>query len=120
MTSSQLASQHGTRRDFLKQGTTGLAALGISTSIDAATNRTPLRFGLNADPHLLGRRAPGNEANFKQFVDQMQQFQPDFAVDLGDFGCQIAEGQTTREMHDGQLEALKHHVGVFGQLKCPR
>ncbi len=120
MTSSQLASQHGTRRDFLKQGTTGLAALGISTSIDAATNRTPLRFGLNADPHLLGRRAPGNEANFKQFVDQMQQFQPDFAVDLGDFGCQIAEGQTTREMHDGQLEALKLHVGVFGQLKCPR
>jgi hypothetical protein len=41
--------------------------------------------------------------------------QSDFAVDLGDFGC-----QTTREMHDGQLEALKHHVQVFGQLKGPQ
>jgi hypothetical protein len=126
MTSSQHANRHGTRRDFVKQGTTGLAALGISTSfnaatkINAATKPAPLRFGLNADPHLLGRQVPGHEANFKQFVDQMQQFQPDFAVDLGDFGCQIAEGQTTREMHDGQLDALQHHVGVFGQLKCPR
>ena len=23
-------------------------------------------------------------------------------------------------MHDGQLEALQHHVGIFGQLQCPR
>ena len=117
---SQLSLQHVNRRDFLKRGGAGLAVTGISTSLNAATKRTPLRFGLDADPHLMGRRTAGHEANFKQFVDQMQRFQPHFAVDLGDFGCQIAEGQTTREMHDGQLEALKHHVQVFGQLKCPR
>ena len=50
----------------------------------------------------------------------MKQFKPDFAIDLGDFGCQISEGQTTQVMHDGQLEALGHHVKVFSQLKCPR
>ena len=26
----------------------------------------------------------------------MQLFRPGFAIDLGDFGCQVAEGQTTR------------------------
>ncbi|MBP90568.1 MAG: hypothetical protein CMJ64_28305 [Planctomycetaceae bacterium] len=40
MTSSQLANQHETRRDFLKQGATGLAALGVSTSPHAAPTRT--------------------------------------------------------------------------------
>jgi hypothetical protein len=109
-----------TRRDFIARGAVGFAVATATKSLNAAPNRTPLRFGLNADPHLLGRRAPGNEANFKQFVDEMKQFKPEFAIDLGDFGCQIAEGQTTREMHDGQLEALRHHVGVFAQLKCPR
>ena len=79
-----------------------------------------LRFGLNADPHLLGRRAAGNEANFLSFVKAMKTWRPDFAIDLGDFGCQIAEGTTTQAMHDGQLEALKHHVKVFSQVPCPR
>ena len=120
MTASQKPTQHVSRRQFLGHGAAGLALAGISQSLNAAEPRRPLRIGLNADPHLLGRRAAGNEANFKKFVDQMQQFRPDFAVDLGDFGCQISEGQTTREMHDGQLQALKHHVGVFAQLKCPR
>jgi hypothetical protein len=108
------------RRGFIAGGGAGLAVAAVTPSSNAAPNRTALRFGLNADPHLLGRRAPGNEANFKQFVDQMKRFKPDFAIDLGDFGCQIAEGQTTREMHDGQLAALQHHVGVFAQLECPR
>jgi hypothetical protein len=49
----------------------------------------------------------------------MQKFQPDFAVDPGDFDCQIFEGQTTREIYDGQLEALKHQLSVFGELKYP-
>jgi len=79
-----------------------------------------LRFGLNADPHLLGRRTAGNEANFLGFVKAMKTWRPDFAIDLGDFGCQIAEGTTTQAMHDGQLEALKHHVSVFSQVPCPR
>ena len=71
-------------------------------------------------PTLNGRKTPQNEANFQEFVDQTKKFDPDFAIDLGDFGCQIASGQTTKEMHDGQLEALQHHVGIFGQLQCPR
>ena len=108
------------RRDFIVQSAAALAVSGASTSFGAENKTGSLKFGLNADPHLLGRRARGNEANFQTFVDQMKQFQPDFAIDLGDFGCQVAEGQTTKEMHDGQLEALKHHIGVFAQLKCPR
>ena len=108
------------RRKFLKWGAVGVATSGLAAGLHAADKLEPLRFGLNADPHLLGRRTPANEANFKSFVDQMQTFQPDFAVDLGDFGCQVSEGQTTREMHDGQLTALKHHVDVFAQLRCPR
>ena len=84
------------------------------------TGTVRLRFGLNADPHLLGRRAAGNEANFLGFVKEMVKWRPDFAIDLGDFGCQIAEGTTTQEMHDGQLEALKHHAKVFSQVPCPR
>ncbi|MBM81661.1 MAG: hypothetical protein CMJ78_13865 [Planctomycetaceae bacterium] len=108
------------RRDFIVQGAAALAMAGTAGSLSAADDAAPLKFGLNADPHLLGRRARGNEANFKAFVDQMKQFNPDFAIDLGDFGCQIAEGQTTQEMHDGQLEALKHHVSVFAQVGCPR
>ena len=79
-----------------------------------------LRFGLNADPHLLGRRTAGNEANFLGFVKEMVKWRPDFAIDLGDFGCQVAEGTTTQAMHDGQLSALKHHVKVFSQVPCPR
>ena len=118
--SSRKSNRDINRRDFITHGAAGLAVVGASASLGAVTESTTLRFGLNADPHLLGRRAAGNEANFKQFVDQMKQFKPDFAIDLGDFGCQISEGQTTHKMHDGQLEALKHHVAVFGQLKCPR
>lgn len=117
MTIFQPSTHRVNRRDFLNLSAAGLVPAGISTSLSPATKRTPIRFGLNADSHLMGCRTPGREANFKQFVDQMQQFRPDFAVDLGDFGCQISEGQTTQEMHDGQLEALKHHVQVFGQLK---
>lgn len=108
------------RRGFLKQGTAGLSLAGISSTLAATAIRAPLRIGLNADPHLLGRRTAGNEANFKKFVDQMKEFKPHCAFDLGDFGCQISEGQTTQQMHDGQLEALKHHVSVFAQLSCPR
>ena len=108
------------RREFIRQGTAGLAVLGASASPNVAAKSSSLRFSLNADPHLLGRRTPTNEANFKEFVDQTRQFKPDFAIDLGDFGCQVAAGQTTQQMHDGQLEALHHHVSEFAQLNCPR
>ena len=108
------------RRTFLGQSAAGLTALGTTTAVGVAPGRPKLRFGLNADPHLQGARQSGRARNFKRFVDQMQKFQPDFAIDLGDFGIQVAEGQTTQEMHDGQLAGLKHHLGVFSQLKCPR
>ena len=129
MPSSRSQTNSMNRRRFLGHSAVGLSIAASSiTRCDSApadeqepiSEESPLRFGLNADPHLLGRRSPGNEANFKQFVDQMQESQPSFAIDLGDFGCQVAEGQTTREMHDGQLSALRHHVGVFAELKCPR
>lgn len=79
-----------------------------------------VRFGLNTDAHLLGRRTPDNEASFRRFVDEMICWKPDFVVDLGDFGCQCGKGVTTEQMHDCQLKALKHHVAVFSRVPCPR
>jgi len=122
MNSPNLSDTDVTRRRFLGCSTAGLAlsAIGTPACADKPKERRPVTFGLNADPHLLGRNVPAHEANFQRFVTQMRQLQLDFCIDLGDFGCQVAEGQTTREMHDGQLQALKHHVGVFSQLECPR
>jgi len=99
-----------------------LSSHQLSTVVASQVAAGPvrLRFGLNADPHLLGRRTAGNEANFLGFVKDMVKWRPDFAIDLGDFGCQVAEGTTTEAMHDGQLSALKHHVKVFSQVPCPR
>ena len=109
------------RRTFLGQSSAaGLAVLGPLSSAEAAPPKPLLRFGLNADPHLQGARPSGRATNFRQFVDRMKVFQPEFAVDLGDFGIQVSEGVTTREMHDGQLAGLKYHRAVFAQLKCPR
>jgi len=117
---------HIDRREFIRSGT----VLGLSTVVSPNvfasqkqaddTSIRPVRFGLNADPHLMGRRTPGNESNFLKFVVEMKHWQPDFAIDLGDFGCQAAEGTTTQAMHDDQLKALKHHVEVFDQVPCKR
>ena len=108
------------RRTFLGQSAAGLAAVGAVSSAEAATRKPMLRFGLNADPHLQGARPSGRATNFRKFVDRMKTFQPEFAVDLGDFGIQVSEGQTTQEMHDGQIAGLKYHLDVFSQLKCTR
>ena len=102
------------------QGVASLALTGAASAQASTTKRPSLRFGLNADPHLQGGVPAGRAIKFQRFVDQMQKFQPELAIDLGDFGIQIAEGQTTRAMHDGQLASLKHHAGVFAKLKCPR
>ena len=110
------------RRGFLAAGAAGyvVGAAAAESALGEETEKVRLRMGVNADPHLLGRRSPGNEANFHLFVDEMKRWKPDFAIDLGDFGCQVAEGMTTREMHDKQLEGLHHHVSVFRRLECPR
>jgi len=110
------------RRGFLAANAVGYCVGGtLAQSLVAEeTGKVRLRMGVNADPHLLGRRSPGNEANFLVFVEQMKTWKPDFAIDLGDFGCQVAEGTTTQQMHDKQLEGLRHHVSVFRQLECPR
>ena len=50
----------------------------------------------------------------------MRLWRPHFVTDLGDFGCQAGEGQTTLQLHDAQRTALAHHVGVFSTLSCPR
>jgi hypothetical protein len=118
MTTRELVQPPVDRRTFLGQSAAGLAVIG--SAAEAAPPRPMLRFGLNADPHLQGARSSGRATKFLRFVSQMKKFQPEFAVDLGDFGIQVSEGQTTRAMHDGQLEGLKHHLGVFAQLKCPR
>ena len=110
------------RRGFLAANAVGycIGATASQPVVGEERGKVRLRMGVNADPHLLGRRSPGNEANFLVFVEEMKRWKPDFAIDLGDFGCQVAEGVTTQEMHDKQLEGLKHHVSVFRQLTCPR
>ena len=120
MTTHQFTTPPVDRRTFLGQSAAGLAAVGAVPSAEAATRKPMLRFGLNADPHLQGARPSGRATNFRKFVDRMKTFQPEFAVDLGDFGIQVSEGQTTQEMHDGQIAGLKYHLDVFSQLKCPR
>ena len=111
-----------TRRGFLAATAVGcyVGTTSERSSADDASDKIRLRMGVNADPHLLGRRSPGNEANFLTFVQEMKRWKPDFAIDLGDFGCQVAEGITTELMHDKQLEGLLHHVSVFRKLTCPR
>ena len=85
----------------------------------AASRQTTVRFGVTADCHLLGRRAPGNERHLQAFVDEMTRWKPDFVIDLGDFACQAGEGQTTAELHDAQLRGLTHHWSVLSGVPCP-
>jgi len=81
------------RRRFLAASAAGycVGATARESVLAEETGKVRLRMGVNADPHLLGRRAPGNEANFLLFVEEMKRWKPDFAIDLGDFGCQVAE-----------------------------
>ena len=106
------------RRGFLASSAVGYCAgATFSHALSAGEpGKVRLRMGVNADPHLLGRRSPGNEANFLVFVEEMKRWKPDCVIDLGDFGCQVAEGQTTRQMHDKQLEGLRHHVSGNSNL----
>ncbi len=78
-----------------------------------------VRFGISADDHLIGGRTPGHLSFTQNFVKAMQQWQPDFVIDLGDFACQCAEGQTTPQLHDCQLEYLKLHWALFSSVPCP-
>ena len=79
----------------------------------------PVRFAVTADCHLMARRTPANERHLRAFVEEMTRWKPDFVIDLGDFACQAAEGQTTRELHDTQLQGLIHHWSVFSKAPCP-
>ena len=78
-----------------------------------------VRFGISADDHLIGGSTSGHLAYTQNFVRAMQQWQPDFVIDLGDFACQCAEGQTTPQLHDCQLEYLKVHWALFCTVPCP-
>ena len=93
--------------------------LALSACCLAEETATTIRFGITADAHLLGRRAPRNEANIRDFVAAMTKWKPDFVIDVGDFACQCGSGQTTPELHDGQLAGLKHHWQVFSSAPCP-
>ena len=79
-----------------------------------------LRFGITADCHLLGRTTPEHEAYLKGFVEVMVEWRPDFVMDVGDFVCQVGSGDTTREMHNGQLKGLVHHWSVLGPRREAR
>ena len=101
-------------------------ALGASAQAPAEPRLT---FGLTADAHLLGRGAPQNEATVAGFVEEMCRWRPDFAIDMGDFGCQAlpaevpedaGKGVTTSALHRAQLAGLEHHAAVFARVPCPR
>lgn len=97
-------------------------ARGASDETTGRPTRQAVRFGMTADPHLMGRNSPDNEAKFQRFVEAMIQWKPDFAIDLGDFACQVGDrgGVSTPQLHDGQLRGLIHHVAVFSRVPCPR
>ena len=86
---------------------------------DAVGGHSSVRFGLTTDCHLMSRRTPGNEAYLREYVAEMNRWKPDFVVDLGDFACQAGEGQTTRELHDAQLQGLIHHWSVLSKVPGP-
>ena len=76
-----------------------------------------IRFGVSADCHL--QRGAQNEVFFREFVEDMVQWKPDFVIDLGDLACQTANGQTTQELHDAQLNGLICDWGILSKLSCP-
>jgi hypothetical protein len=97
------------------------ATAAAATDVTGHDDTVRLRFGMTADAHLLGRTAPENESVLRSFVETMKTWRPDLVVEMGDFGCQISNDPiTTTSMHDGQLEALHHHVSVLAEVPCPR
>jgi len=76
---------------------------------------------MTADVHLLG---PCTQWKccleyLDNFVGDMNEWQPDFVIDLGDFAVQCSDGPTTRKLHDCQLKWLKRHWARFSQAPCP-
>ena len=77
-----------------------------------------LRFGISADPHFrIGWTH--TETALNNFVNAMIEWKPDFVIDLGDFAIEVKEGQTTPEMHDGQIKTLIYLCSIFSKLLCP-
>ena len=76
-----------------------------------------VRFAISTDPHV---QSPNKrERRLQQFVEDMGRWKADFIIDLGDFAVQIAEGRTTPELHDGQLENLKRAWKLYSSGSCP-
>ena len=103
-----------------------LVAIALAAVQNAATGeelvnaeQIEVRFGITADAHVLGDRTPGNEAHLRSFVAAMDEWRPDFVIDLGDFACQCGSGQTTPELHDAQLQSLKRQWAAFASVACP-
>lgn len=96
-------------------------ALGVVAQeppVSQAGRTASVRFAMTADIHSrIG--SSHAEAQIGAFTAVMREWQPDFVVDLGDFAIQMAEGQTTPELHDGQLENLKGNLDLFSELPCP-
>jgi hypothetical protein len=90
-------------------------ALGEGTPAALET----VRVGISTDVHLRPD-APQNRRYLEQFVIAMSPWRPDFVVDLGDFGVQVASGNTTAEAHAAQLQNLADGCSVLAKLACPR
>ena len=104
----------GNARDEGQNDQAEAAAPAISSAKPA-----PIRFGITTDAHLLGRTSPQHEAHIGRFIEAMRRWQPDFVIDLGDFACQIGQGQTTPQLHDGQLAGLRYHWAQYSNAPCP-
>jgi len=113
---------HGACRHLISTRVTG-AESPVHGRDRNADRMPPIRIGFSADPHLHGRASPRNEAHLLGFIDAMAKWQPDLAVDLGDFGVQCrrgpADGTSTPDLHDCQLAALAHHWSVYSQMPFP-
>jgi len=73
-----------------------------------------VRLGMSADFH--GTKIDGN---MRAYIDAMNEWHPDFAIDMGDFAIQTASGQTTPELQTGQLKNLEDFAAYFSKLPYP-
>lgn len=96
-----------------------LATLFVFLLLAGDLSAQGVRFGITTDAHIAGAGDSGS--SLQPFLNRMapSSWNPDFAIDIGDFAIQTATGQTTQELHDAQLAGLVQHWGTYSGILAP-
>lgn len=97
------------RRDFLRAGTLAAVPFLLNWNLRGAPAgpRSPLRFGLCADPHKdLMHDA---DARLRVFIDEMKKTKPDFILQLGDFCRPYEKNRGFLKIWE-EFDGPRHHV----------